>query len=84
MESTFVGHGWQLRLRGVEGHHMACVNTNGHLAIGHLPGRKQVALYQEQQACLRVLAYFRTEEDAQAALDFIDKLATKAGMDPGR
>jgi len=43
--------------------------------IGNLPGRKQVCLYAVDSGVLDVLAYFKTHEKAQKALDWLDDLA---------
>jgi len=42
--------------------------------IGNLPGRKQVCLYAVDSGVLDVLAYFKTHEKAQKALDWLDDL----------
>lgn len=44
------------------------------LHIGPLPGRRSIALYEQQGGRLRVYAYFRSEfaaEDARALLDYL-------------
>lgn len=45
--------------------------------IGELPGRKQVVLYEMRNGgrVIHPLAYFKTTEDAQSCLNFLDKLA---------
>ena len=42
--------------------------------IGNLPHRKQVCLYVVDNGILDVLAYFKTHEKAQTALDWLDVL----------
>lgn len=49
--------------------------------IGNLPGRKQVCLYTVDDNVLNVLAYFKTHEKAQEALDWLDYLASTEGID---
>lgn len=43
--------------------------------IGPIPGRKQIALYEEEGYIIRILAFFRTQEDAQKALWWLDAIA---------
>jgi len=43
--------------------------------VGNLAGRKQVCLYVVDGGTLDVLAYFKTHEKAQKALDWLDYLA---------
>ena len=43
--------------------------------IGNLPGRKQVCLYVVDAGILDVLAYFKTHEKAQQALNWLDTLS---------
>jgi hypothetical protein len=52
------------------------------LHIGHLPGRRSVALYTEGHGTLNVLAYFRSEQDAEVAMLFIDRIANSMGYVP--
>lgn len=49
--------------------------------IGNLPGRKQVCLYAVGRGLCGVLAYFRTHEKAQDALDWLDYLADVEGVE---
>lgn len=63
-------HGWSTRL--------------GDIHVGRLPGRKQVCLYTNERppgggAVLHVLAFFRTEEDAERCLAYLDALADTPG-----
>ena len=44
------------------------------LHIGHLPGRKSIALYEDRGRVIEVLGYFRTMEAAERACVLIDKL----------
>jgi hypothetical protein len=46
------------------------------LYIGRLPHRKAVALYQIRGSVLNVLAYFRSKEDALAAMQTIDAMVS--------
>lgn len=51
--------------------------TGRALHIGPLPGRKSVCLYTMDYrtgAVMRVHAYFRSEDEARAALDTLDEL----------
>jgi len=50
-------------------------NDNKAIYIGNLPGRKQVCLYTTVGGMLEVLAFFKTHELAQKALDWLDRLA---------
>jgi len=49
------------------------------IAVGRLPGRKQVALYQVRGSVLEPLAYFKTEEKARATIDWLMRLAGAVG-----
>lgn len=42
--------------------------------VGKLPGRKQYALYAEQQGAYTPLAYFVNEEAAGIAIDLLKRL----------
>jgi hypothetical protein len=56
-------HGWQMHDRQTK-------ETVGEtLAVSPIPGRKQVALYFENG---RLLAYFRSELDARAFMQWMD------------
>lgn len=58
--------------------------------IGHIPGRKRVALYSEDDNYFKVLAYFQSEEAAQEMADWIDRMqdmmnaAAGQGLKTGR
>lgn len=71
-------HGWKLIYKSFENPKVA--NTNGSVHVGPLPNRKGIALYREQDGILRALAYFVSEQAAQEALAFFDRMATRAGM----
>ncbi len=61
-------HGWS-RSKGIQ--------TEQALHIGPLPGRKSICLYTmdyRDGAVMRVHAYFRSEDEARAALDALDAL----------
>lgn len=58
-------HGWR-------------VGSGKSIHVGPLPSRKSVALYTEGGGRIDVLAYFRSEEDAERALALIDRLAGAA------
>lgn len=46
------------------------------LHVGPLPGRKSICLYtSEANVGIRPLAYFRSEDDADACLAWLDRLA---------
>ena len=62
-ESTLEWHGWRV------------MDTNLH--VGALPGRKQIVLYTMTNGgtTIHPLAFFKSENDARTALDFLDKLA---------
>ena len=45
------------------------------LCVGPLPGVKRVAMYIVKENVIEVLAYFKSEARAKAALDAITKLA---------
>ncbi len=49
------------------------------IAVGRLPGRKQVALYQVRGSVLEPLAYFKSEEKARIAIDWLLRLANAVG-----
>jgi len=60
-EKRFLGRGYAAKERAIY--------------IGNLPGRKQVCLYAVDSGVLDILAYFKTHEKAQKALDWLDDLA---------
>jgi hypothetical protein len=60
---TFQGHGW------------GPPSMQGSIHVGELPGRKQLCLYEEEGSIIRVLAFFKTPEQAQKTLDYLDALA---------
>ncbi len=49
------------------------------LHVGHVPGRKQVALYRTVGTTAVVLAYFRTEDAARSMLNVLDHLVRTDG-----
>ena len=60
MPKRFLGHGWSDKDRDT-------------LFIGTLPNKKQIALYQEKDGEVKVLAYFQSQPSAQEALRILDK-----------
>jgi hypothetical protein len=64
----FLGHGYRL-------------NASSAVFVGHIPGRKSVALYAVEGSVLEALAYFPTQEQARKALRMIDKLANAHGVE---
>ena len=57
-------HGWRI-----------ATDPNGYsVHIGHLPGRKSVVLYSEDDDAFHVLTYFQSEEMAQEMADWIDRM----------
>ena len=67
-------HGWERRS-------LHPVARRVSLHIGSYPGRKQVALYEhDSDGNHRPLAFFRSEELALHALEFLDNLV---GINPG-
>lgn len=58
-----------------EGHGYRPGNMRGAIHVGHLPGRKQICLYEIEGGVIRTLAFFKTEEKARKALDYLDALA---------
>lgn len=66
----FEWHGWGLSDSSIPSLH-----------VGHLPGRKSLALYVTDTSVIRTLAYFRDEESAKEALKVLDRLvfATRYG-----
>lgn len=54
------------------------------LHVGPLPGRKSIVMYRCDQSAIEPLAYFRSEEQAQACLEVLDALAANtAGIGSG-
>ena len=45
--------------------------------IGTMPGRKQIALYRAHNAQVKVISYFKDEDEAREFMQFVDKLANK-------
>ncbi len=63
-ETENIWHGWRLS-----------TDPNGYsVHIGHLPGRKSVTLYSEDDDTFHVLAYFQSEEMAHEMADWIDRM----------
>ena len=73
-KEEFNGHGYLLEkafsTRGSGGE-----IEGDYIYIGNIPGRKQVCLYTETNGEIEILAFFKTPKQAQAALNWLDRLA---------
>jgi hypothetical protein len=52
--------------------------NGGKIGIGNLPDRKRKALYRERGCQIEILAYFKSDEDAEWMEGFLEKLCRLA------
>ena len=77
---SILWHGWHMVTPSHPGGRRVCSSPRGALHIGPLPRRQGIALYLEATTGIKVLAYFRDEEAAALALDFLDRMAGVNGI----
>ena len=52
--------------------------NGGKIGIGNLPERKRKALYRERGCQIEIMAYFKTDEDAEWLEGFLEELCRLA------
>ena len=64
----------------MEGIELSTRDGHSGIGVGHIPGRKNAALYLKRGAMIEVMAYFRDDECAGRVVSWLDWFGEQVGI----